>query len=495
MPEFQFNTQNHIRIWFSRDPANFLNDENQLRLVRFRHINPNATLTLIYSSLMLNDIAKEKLKSFCSKHNFIPLDFDEELINECIDSQDKTLYELAKDELDAFNKKEGGSLAAASDMVRLIAPLLAKGTYSDFDTNINVKALSPITPINAPIIFNLGSIKADNDLVLPLFNNDIMGVATVDGVIHPDAKVQLQAIQHKIINNYQSPVLEILNEIVASGLYLKNPLILYFSAKRFDIFISQTSEITVIKFRSYLNKLSKNVFSTLRVVDFPTLTGELSSELKNKLQTALCDFTNEDFPNNFSPDEKSKIMDAWVKLEKEPFKQVLSNPWLLLFLPNNELQQIISKYNTIKDIHNPDDLHKSLIQLSPLGMMNQFLKDSVCLFSGPFAIQRLIPTMPWTLQQMSFEGNNLFDNYNSNQSLRLDSTFEKLQEMNGHSEFGIACDASWLPQGYEQVKKREIKLHHAARQIQSFWRKHQSPISKNTGTSDKEECLNLPRKK
>lgn len=503
MPKYQLHTQFHTKVWFSDDLYTFMNDENQLRLVHFRHKNPRATLTILYSSYMLTDEANEQFVAFCDKYNFIPLDFDTELPNECIDQMDQDLYQFAKMELIAFINKKGGNLAAASDNARLITPFLKKGIYSDFDTNIEVQSLPDVVEIDGPMIFDIGSYTDYTDVAFFkifteqfLFNNDIMGITMKDGDIDPEAKKQLHDIQKKIVTTYSNGAHAALKEISNSGLFPNSYLLTFEKVGNFNLLFNQFPNIGITDFRFFLDKSTRNLFSMLRIDNFDYITAGLDNKLKIKLKAALQDFNNDNFPEDFSAEEICKIKTTWAKITRDVLENILKNP-LLVHQP--QLATLVkARYNAIKDIKDPDECFR-LLNLSATGIRNNLLSESVTLFSGPGALGQVLCGSDKFLlsaksKSMSFDGNNLFDNFHSNQTLRLGSDKKAYEAKIALDQVGKSCDLSWLPHGRKLTRQREAKLHSAARTIQTMWRNHKaSPKDKSIVENHDMETPSLKR--
>ncbi len=499
MPKYQFNTQNHVRIWFSGNPNEFLNDENQLRMVKFRQKNPRAKMTFIYSSSMLNAEAMEKLKVFCTKQHFTPLDFDTELLAECIEQIDLDMHKTAKMELDAYINQKGGNLAAASDIGRLIAPLLIRGTYSDFDTNIEVEALPDIVDSNGPMLLDIGSLvhsQFEMSFEVPLMNNDIIGIAMDDNGIDPAAKDQLRLIQGGILATYNQGALKTLKQLSNSQLSAGSPLVQLYKMRFFSILFELNPDINITDFRMFLDKSTRNIFSAFRIVqpeEYYTITEGLDKQLLTRLGGALENMTNEDFPEDFTLEEQAIIKRAYVDILKSGLKQISK---ALLSISPVQAASIGDAYNTIKDIDDPEECYR-LLQLPATGQRTALLKDSVVLFSGPMQILSTLlqgesladvltseeKSRPYKM--MSFDGNNLFDNFNSGQSLRLGSNVQMFQsKLTGVENNGKTNDMSWMSQGQELIRKREDKLHDAARIIQTTWKNHLEKIKGRTAVEE-----------
>lgn len=482
MPTYQFNTQNHLRIWFSNNRDIFLNEENQLRMVRFRQKNPRANLTFVYSSKLLNPEGQEKLKTFCTQHKITPLDFDTALLAECIDEFDKNIYQIAKKELDAYILQKGGNLAAASDLTRLIAPLLVIGTYSDFDTNINVDQLPDVQEVAGPLLLNLGTINGmfvDQHIYI---NNDIIGVTTKNGQINPDAKELLQRIQKEVIKIYSEGAHKTLERFSHIKPHPQSIIIDYYQQKFFDILFEEQPDIGITDFRFFLDKLTRNIFNAFRMLqreNLQLIAEDIHNrELVSKLISALLNLANDDFPVEFTSNEQDIIKRAFINHIKSSFNSVFDSLRELMLIPGMMSPKAAADIATIcqclKTIDDPDECFR-VVQLILAGGSTRilFLKDSVTLFSGPFLFARTLlgGSHPVKHRELSFEKNNLFECFNSGSSLKLGSDPEVLSDRDSKPQ-DRCCDVSWLSIGQELIQKRENKMQHAAKTIQKAWKDH-----------------------
>lgn len=476
MPFYQFGTQNHLRIWFSGKKDVFLNEENQLRMVRFREKNPRANVTFVYSSKMLSDETHEKLKSFCRRHHFTPLDFDTALLDECFNQVDKDLYQLAKTELDAYIRHEGGNLAAASDLTRFITPLLVKGTYSDFDTTIDVGSLQDIIEVKAPMLLDIGSVEVSHRFGAvsesPLINNDIIGVATKDGLIDPAARALLQEIQENLLKVYHEGASNTLKRLSkTTRVAAESPLIQYYNAGIFNLLFKERPDISITDFRLFLDKATKNIFNAFRLLtteEIEQAKARLDEGLSEKLFSALSNIDHDNFPIDFSPKEQVLIKKAYINMMKIGLRDTIDA------LRSTEPQQaalVNISFQQIKEIDDPDECFR-LLQLSVTASRTVFLRDSVTIFSGPLLLaDTLLSKSPILFREVSFDWNHLFEHFHSGQSFKLGSSVEVFQDRMCKS-VGTVCDISWLSTGQEAMQNREDKMQDAAKTIQRMWKRH-----------------------
>ena len=194
---YDFNPHRHVKIWLSKHPDVFLNEENQLRLVRMREDCPNDPIHLIYDSRLLTAAGQEQRRIFCEKHQIIPIDMDQDIIQKTtFDPEETKLLAIYHDEIEHLD--EEGNLAAASDVLRWLSPVYRLGTYSDFDVSIKTKTLPPLVPVATDILFSgyakPALVPVTNDIYFTqlfkkmvaesrmdcVFNNDMIAVVDPD---------------------------------------------------------------------------------------------------------------------------------------------------------------------------------------------------------------------------------------------------------------------------------------------------------------------------
>ncbi len=172
--QYQYNPHRHVKIWLSNKPSVFMNETNQWRLVQMRAGCPDDEINLLYDSQLLLAQAHQELRRFCDKHDLRAVDV-RDIIPLCNKDTERQLITIYEDEITHLDA--GGNLAAASDILRWLKPVYSLGTYSDFDVKISTKGLPKTIPVFAEILFNLGSLFEQNQL---LFNNDIIAVLNLD---------------------------------------------------------------------------------------------------------------------------------------------------------------------------------------------------------------------------------------------------------------------------------------------------------------------------
>lgn len=500
--QYTISPQKHFRIWFSAHEDVFLNIQNQLRLIRFRNMNPRAELTLLYSSKMLNQEAISDLNIFCSKFKIKPLDFDTELLVQCTDPIDQKLHHFASHELDTHKKKQGGNLAAASDIARLITPLLrTSGTYSDFDTNINVDAFGEYMDVRGPILLNLGSVlcrapwtsswaQATNHLYI---NNDIITLAIQDNDIHPDSLIILRQLQKKIVKNYEQGMINTVLQY-SSGVEILSTYRELYDLGHFSLLEKRS----ITEFRCALEQSQLSIFATLRLLDentlrdylniFPSDRYEVIYEIIMEALKNIHEYS--DFPDSISQEEQRAIETQWMRSTKEEIKARFAG-FNEVTVPS-ELKAVFYFYYKIKDIDDPKRMFK-LYQSHTSCPTRQLLIGSVSLISGPGVYSSIISRNGLYEDQLhkwqSFDGHNLTAYFHSKQSIRLHTLYEDLVLSLQNARIGDLCDLSWMPNGAALINRREQCLLSVLRRRQLFFReakqlKEDKQLALNQSSSD-----------
>lgn len=196
--EYQFNSNEFIKIWFSKNQDVFLPMVNQVRFINFILDHPGSKVHFIYKSSLLSDFAKNELTSFCKKFNVIAVDFDSVKTITKIDQQ---LKQLVNVEIDHAIKDQGGDLGAASDMARLIPNIIKLGFYLDFDTKAKFEQKS-YTAKTAFIADIRGELLPNGGIYVTT-NNQFVAIAKLnDGTMHKNAALVLEELSKRIIDKY-----------------------------------------------------------------------------------------------------------------------------------------------------------------------------------------------------------------------------------------------------------------------------------------------------
>jgi len=161
---YDFNPHIHVKIWLSTNPDIFLNQLNQLRLIRMRVINPHDTIHLVYESRLLSAKAVNDLESFCAKHSIIPHDILKNIIPTCKTDLEKQIISIYEDE--RMHLHEGGNVASMSDLMRIIEGVYTLGVYSDFDVHVDTRALPDTLKVKEAVLINDTKDSYCNDVLI-----------------------------------------------------------------------------------------------------------------------------------------------------------------------------------------------------------------------------------------------------------------------------------------------------------------------------------------
>lgn len=194
---YQFNPHRHVKIWISKNPDSFLNFENQKRLIKMRALNPTDEISFVYADNLLNDKAKQELAEFCKKHNITPVSIEKNIIPECQSEKELALAECYQHEI-ANLQSGGGNPASASDILRWMGPVYRRGVYADFDVEVKTQGLPEQVSVDAPFLFNLGSVTILTSRInLLSFNNDCIAIVNEQAALK-----QIEQIQDGILSAY-----------------------------------------------------------------------------------------------------------------------------------------------------------------------------------------------------------------------------------------------------------------------------------------------------
>lgn len=444
---YQMDPHKHVRIWFSNDPDTFLNPENQLRMVRFRADHPTAVMTLVYSSSLLNKIALGELEDFCSRHRFQRLDIDTSLKIVCTHPDDFELYNMMVQEIEAYIADNGGNLGAASDYARFLIPVISLGTYSDFDTHIDLSGpYSPRISINAPVLFDAGSVKQGPSEMQKTFNTCIIAWACDEyGVMHPDALLQLRDIQKGLIADHADVVgaLDRLKRYLGDSLLLPR----YYHWDALQVWVDGAGAKTPTTLRSFIDYSCCSPIGFLRFLT-PEIRKAvvLPGRLNVKLTEALDNWEWANPTALFNEEEINIILSAYSPYLVDLLRSSLMNK------PTGELDW--TSWDTLCEVI--------------AAIKNDLIRESKCLLSGAGAVYFHSGSEIHTMRRFTYaslDGNALFEHFHSSQSDRIGTPKEQSKEV-----LQQRGDYSWMPKGLELVRLREANMDYAARVLQKAYR-------------------------
>ena len=414
---YNLDTTKLYKIWFSNNREVFLNQENQLRLVKFRNDNPGANIALVYSSALLSAEAQADLKSFCDSHKIKPVDFDCEILPSSIDNpKENQLCSLAKEELSKWVANQGGNPAAASDLLRFSQHIIERyGIYMDFD--VEAQDISKVRnhPINAPILLD------DSSTEVFRFNNNIVGFATEDGRLHSDALHTLEVAQDEVIKRYSC-----IKEIDKGNELLEQP--------NFEELLQRNDK--------YLPS-SKLEFKQV-MAELYDCYSEQSTETRSLcgFREFINDINNYKFIDSKKTDDASKDIEALLSDErsKEMIKEI--NEYAPYYI------------GSFKDI--PKEIQLSIRESLYNGLKEELkkysYKMSVLEFSGPGALNSILDTASVDKDKVSIESNGLSRCFKHH-----------------HAEID-GGDLSWTVEGKARMDKKEREMNKDVTKIQKLYR-------------------------
>lgn len=192
---FVFDPQKHVKIWISKDG---LPPKHQARFIKFKALNPKATVRLIYVDKYLTDDARIKLKAFAKKLSIILVDYS--AIKPCNDYEIKIKAWLDHEIEYFFNQSSlhyKGNLSVVADQLRLFEQVISYGILSDCDVEFDNSL--PTKLLIAPLGFiarqkNQGT-RISNDLTTGASKHPVFETAR-------RLVCQFNAFYHAAVPNY-----------------------------------------------------------------------------------------------------------------------------------------------------------------------------------------------------------------------------------------------------------------------------------------------------
>lgn len=200
---YSFSPNNQVAIWFSLDSNVAIREREMKCVIERGKNNPSGNNSLIYSSAILSELAKEEMKEFAQKNNIKLIDINNLDAKE-LSPQSRKLLELAVQELSRLGS--GGNPAGASDLIRWIPEIMCGKVYADIDL--------PVTPLKEglvkrgglPVLLHMGSMvsypvdASGMRQEACLINTDIIGFSQ-DSVARPFMSV----VGENLIDAYENP--------------------------------------------------------------------------------------------------------------------------------------------------------------------------------------------------------------------------------------------------------------------------------------------------
>lgn len=446
-----YNTKLHYKIWFSKDQSEFLDIENQLRFIRAVKKNPGAVFTLIYSAKCLNDTALADLKSFSEQYGIQIFDFDSEIRDLIVDDYDRVLYRLAEDEIQRTILNQGGNFSSASDIIRLIVPVIEKfGNYGDFEKIIDFSFLDHIIELPPSILLPI-TLQGNHSFFM---NNDLY-ILSVDG--NDKSKLSSQAIQmikhaqQALIENYQDPISAIFDGWHEDdfGVMRYNPFVGWV----FSQFFNLNPESTIFELRKFIKNL-----------DFLQITNLMD---KDK------------YFYNFGTHDRSALSEQELKIKFGMKKLNDDEAFFSKFDANNFVNLTDQYIEWIKHIA----FKYSIMAISgPQVAMALFKNDFPDKIYCPQKIDPVTQLCSYTDEYLRFY--DILENHSVKK--HLDSIFlepKKEDENTNHplNDGAPCCDLSWTSIGEVKKRGRIEKLRDAVHTIEHAWQHYKRKAKANSG--------------
>ena len=450
--KFHINPHHHVKIWLSGNPDVFLNPENQLRLVKMRADNPNDRIHFVYDSRLLSPNALQTLHAFCDKYQIIALDAKTEVSDQLKTDEERRLFQWYLTEITSLG--EGGNLASASDILRVLSPVYEKGIYSDFDVVVKTAHLPPEIEIEAPLLLRVGSIKMFYGMEQIVVNNEVLALASEEDAAAKAIKKVHQAILKRYQPNFpfHTDVCEQIKkdlqrhmpESIAEGVY--------------QFIESQQRKLMPIPHQMEQMRLHSPV----------RFRRNLLAEKKQPFEALCREFLKgKKIDVSGLATEEALYHKAATELRQE-LKQILSS-WIFWLTTPSWLYQKMKQKAAVSD-------DKSLIQSYFQTLFEGHFKTSVTHTSGPMAFGAALFDA-YILNQAELKKVKLsaFSHYGLDQAFLSDNHLPfhtkatELQRLM-QGDPGEFNDLSWLERGQEYIAKREDKMNQAAATVTRFFR-------------------------
>lgn len=266
----------HTKIWLSKYPQQFMNLENADRLIKMREININDKINFVYDSSLLNEEAHHNLKKFCQLYRLTPIDVPIDILPLLQSDLETELFEFYKNEI--TNASRNGNLGMASDILRwLILGLnLGLSSYTDFDVTVNSSNLPEQIEADAPLLFNIGSISDGHSSYTGIRSNtDVILVSNSDEAkkqIEIFQKILLSSLKHQFFyEETMSPLLDFLKP----HFIRLNPV----ESKKYLMDLTENNQSFVIGLGGEIDKIDELLLSIES--RFPTIYPKNLRSIKN----------------------------------------------------------------------------------------------------------------------------------------------------------------------------------------------------------------------
>ncbi|MGE4350497.1 MAG: glycosyltransferase family 88 protein [Candidatus Berkiella sp.] len=406
-PVWKIETKRHYKIWFSANPDEFLNDENKLRFIRACLDNPDIRFSFVYSSAILSEFAIAELKDFCAKLNIQAVDFDSDVLRLLAHRLDKESYHHAMQEIRHAVKKQGGNLAAASDLIRWLPGLIqCCGIYSDFDVELKFQKLNPVINVKSPVILPTTLEFEDDALNAYTINNEFLAFAFDEDnttQLSTDSIEIIRIVQKEMLKRYTQPTLAMLSPVIPG---FQNPNTRNLPLKIIlHSFSTNSADKSIFALRQFIHELDfRMLCKTLYHKVLPKILGEnnIDDFADNDLCRLIGKYRKKQIETKY-PDKIKGLKDEQIamqfleKLKNTLYKasvECISGPFVSMTVLKSRLQSFDFGDSIFS---HPAQIQQLFIKtMSDSGLIDNELAE--CVFGQDFNAQQghVLSDQSWT---------------------------------------------------------------------------------------------------
>lgn len=420
--DFLYNPHLHVKIWLTKSKHEFMNIENQKRLIEMRETNPDDIIYLVYDSSLLNEKSQLELQQYCKEHDCIPINADSEIFKKQLKTHnEKTLYLYYKDEIN--NLDNGGNLAVASDILRWLPGVYRYGTYTDLDFPVDTNKLPKNIIVKAPLILNLGNANFGKKTFL-LSNNDFIAVSNPIAAANEINNIQSNLI--KKLKHYDADFIEKIGKEIG-----KNKL--------------------NVKIFNYLKNCSRPEAIYIEKSGYANKQNLSSRELRAQINKIMADKSL--FLNFYKTQVSESEQEVILRLRKQLQTQLTFIKWLFFRKEFNEIKTILCENN------------ESFIEYLIKKERSLYLKSIVICTTGPIEISNAL-FKNYILSRIDFNKSvfpfsfhyyDLQEAFQSKNSIPINLSMFKMFQFIGAND-GELSDSSWLENGINLQRERERNI-------------------------------------
>lgn len=404
---WQIKTKQHYKMWFSMNPHEFLNDENKLRFIRCCLDNPDVSFSFVYSSAILSEMAIENLKDFCQKLNIRPIDLNVDVENLLDHKLDSACYHLAVQEIMYAVKRQGGNLAAASDLIRWLPGLIeCCGIYSDFDVELKFQYLESVISVKSAVILPTTLEFHEGELNGYTINNEFLAFAFEEGqpsCLAKDSIDIIRVMQTEMLTRYANsafamvlPVIPGFQNLNAHNVPLKIIL---------NAFRAEHKDASIFELRHFIENLDfSTLCKTLYRKVLPKIIG--AAKVDDFSEVELCTLIGQyrrkrveiKCPDKYKHLEDDEIAVQFLKkLKNDLYKasvECVSGPFASMAVLKNRLESV--EFHDSIFSHSREEQQPFIEAMLDSGLIENNLAD--CVFGQDFNDQHklTLSDQSWT---------------------------------------------------------------------------------------------------